>query len=353
MEGKAVKLYTKSIWIPFNGYSLYEISPLGIRNKNNKYVKKVRPDKGDYAITTLTGDDGKSHPITIHIQIAKHFIPNPNNLPIVNHLDGNRMNFHPSNLEWASYRRNNLHMYENGRAGQLMSGVPIEQIDLEGTVIAEFPSISQTADKLGISIGKINWILQCDKRVNGLYFRRKIQKNLPGELWEPTNTGIKELDNTYEVSNMGRVKQKIKENILSQSIQNKYYRVALTLNGKSVGYRVNILVAVVFCENKFGEDAQVDHINKNKLDNRAFNLKFLPRKEHLIKDHGKPLRCIHPDGTITLYRSRSEAAEKLGIPLARYISTSIKQGFKCMGCKFEYIEDPLLAKFIKMILTEI
>lgn len=46
---------------------------------------------------------------TLHRLVAFTFIPNPNNLPEVNHIDGVRHNNHVDNLEWASRKTNSLH----------------------------------------------------------------------------------------------------------------------------------------------------------------------------------------------------------------------------------------------------
>lgn len=50
----------------------------------------------------------------IHRVIAETFIPNPNNLPCVNHKDGNKLNNSVDNLEWCTHSENVLHAYETG-----------------------------------------------------------------------------------------------------------------------------------------------------------------------------------------------------------------------------------------------
>ncbi len=48
----------------------------------------------------------------VHRLIAKLFVPNPNNFPQVNHIDGNRSNNDYSNLEWITPSNNQLHAYK-------------------------------------------------------------------------------------------------------------------------------------------------------------------------------------------------------------------------------------------------
>ena len=51
---------------------------------------------------------------SVHRLVAITFLPNPNNLPCVNHLDGNKLNNHISNLEWCTPKDNVLHALDTG-----------------------------------------------------------------------------------------------------------------------------------------------------------------------------------------------------------------------------------------------
>ena len=57
--------------------------------------------------------DGKRH-YYVHRLVAVAFIPNPDNKPEVNHIDGNKSNNNASNLEWCTRRENKLHMHRTG-----------------------------------------------------------------------------------------------------------------------------------------------------------------------------------------------------------------------------------------------
>lgn len=58
--------------------------------------------------------DGKQTNLFVHRIIAELYLSNPENLPQVNHIDGNPLNNSISNLEWCSQRDNNIHAIKTG-----------------------------------------------------------------------------------------------------------------------------------------------------------------------------------------------------------------------------------------------
>lgn len=89
------------IWKVIQGYeTLYEISNYGnVRNNKGKYIKPFKNNKG-YLLVRLHKNNSRKI-FLLHRLVALHFIPNPNNLPEVNHKDENTLNAHFSNLEWC------------------------------------------------------------------------------------------------------------------------------------------------------------------------------------------------------------------------------------------------------------
>lgn len=67
----------------------------------------------NYTKTSLY-KDGKKYDVMVHKVIAETFIPNPQNLPCVNHKDGNKHNNSVENLEWVTYSENSKHAVDNG-----------------------------------------------------------------------------------------------------------------------------------------------------------------------------------------------------------------------------------------------
>jgi len=62
--------------------------------------------------------NGKKRHMLIHRLVAIGFIPNPNNLPEVNHIDTNKSNNYKNNLEWCTHLENSKHASINGLYGQ-------------------------------------------------------------------------------------------------------------------------------------------------------------------------------------------------------------------------------------------
>lgn len=106
--------------IPINNYDNYLISKTGdIKNiKTGKYKKATKNKSLGYSQVTLYSNNIKSTKY-VHRLIAEHFIPNPNNLSEVNHIDSNRDNNSIDNLEWVDSRTNSLHAVGMGRRDHL------------------------------------------------------------------------------------------------------------------------------------------------------------------------------------------------------------------------------------------
>lgn len=103
----------------------FEISSFGnIRNKNTLHIyKQSLMSSGYYSIRTSIGSKTNKITIMIHRAVANTFLSNPNNLPEVNHIDGNKTNNCVSNLEWSTSHHNQKHKYDNGLINiELISG---------------------------------------------------------------------------------------------------------------------------------------------------------------------------------------------------------------------------------------
>lgn len=78
-----------------------------------RVLKQGLSGNGYYTVALMKESEPRSH--YIHRLVAEHFIPNPQNLPEVNHKDGNKLNNQIENLEWVtdSQNKKHSHMYLN------------------------------------------------------------------------------------------------------------------------------------------------------------------------------------------------------------------------------------------------
>lgn len=164
------------IYKQIKGFEFYEVSNFGnIRSyKNGRWGKRKVPKDlmmsggSDYRLVYL---DNKS--LLVHRLVAEQFIPNPLNLPQINHIDGNKLNNHVSNLEWCDNRYNVKHFYNN-HIGFVPKGKlnhrsrPILQYDKDN-LIREWDCISDVERTLKIGHTSIANCLSGRAKTSGGY----------------------------------------------------------------------------------------------------------------------------------------------------------------------------------------
>jgi DNA-binding transcriptional regulator YiaG len=82
-------------------------------NKNTGLIYKQEVLRTGYLSVRIGLNHSDRMHIVIHKAVAHTFINNPDNLPCVNHIDGNKKNNSIDNLEWCTYEENIRHAYEN------------------------------------------------------------------------------------------------------------------------------------------------------------------------------------------------------------------------------------------------
>jgi hypothetical protein len=111
-------------WKPIKDYeNLYEVSNLGrIKSLERISLQKhllpekiLKTAKNKYGYLKVTlHKNYKQKVVNVHRIVAETFIPNPHNLPCVNHIDGNKENNCVDNLEWCTIQENNIHAFKTG-----------------------------------------------------------------------------------------------------------------------------------------------------------------------------------------------------------------------------------------------
>jgi hypothetical protein len=81
----------------------------GVYQNVKEKMMKTPPNNWGYCYVLPTISYGKTKTLRVHRLVAQHFIPNPNNYPYVNHIDGDKTNNKASNLEWCDQKHNINH----------------------------------------------------------------------------------------------------------------------------------------------------------------------------------------------------------------------------------------------------
>lgn len=110
--------------------------------------------------------DGKKYYRRVHRLVAEHFIPNPNNSPQVNHIDGDKTNNNINNLDWVDNKSNTQHGYDNNLYHSKHRNIKVAVYTKFGKYINTYKSIRETAEKLNINRKTLSRILFDNKENN-------------------------------------------------------------------------------------------------------------------------------------------------------------------------------------------
>lgn len=164
----------KEIWKPVVGYDgWYEISNLGrvkalereVRRRDahggwcifHYKEKMMHPaiNMNGYAQIGL-GQHGKNK--VVHRLVAQAFIPNPENKPMINHIDGDKLNNRVDNLEWCTNRENQIHAVKILKRPQgAYQNKPVRCVETG----EEFANSQRAAEKLGGNKHTANNLKMC------------------------------------------------------------------------------------------------------------------------------------------------------------------------------------------------
>ncbi len=152
---------SEEIWIKvFDNYFVSNLGRVKSTMKKNEKILTPRENGKGYLRVHLSVN-GRIKDYYIHRLVADAFIHNPENLPEVNHKDGDKGNNHIDNLEWCTRSENIRHAFDNGlsKSPRAMLGrfgknhpnsKPIIQYSMDGLFIKEYESISQAVRETGI-----------------------------------------------------------------------------------------------------------------------------------------------------------------------------------------------------------
>lgn len=169
-------------WKPVKGYEgLYEVSNCGNvkslarRDRNNRGVSerilRMAANTSGYNRVILA-KDGTRKTCYVHRLVAEAFIPNGNELPMINHIDENKLNNRVENLEWCTAKYNSNYGETGKRIAEALSKA-VCQYTPSGAFVAEYCSSQEANRVTGIPQGNISRVINGERRTAGGYIWRK------------------------------------------------------------------------------------------------------------------------------------------------------------------------------------
>lgn len=182
------------VWHPIGGWEgLYEVSNKGQVRSLDRYQIRSTPRTRDFyqhyfgRILKQRINNKGYHVVMLQLHknykrllvsrlVAEAFIPNPDNLPIVNHKDQNPHNNCVENLEWCTVQYNvtyNNAAFERGKKRILF---PIEQLTLDGQHVAYFNSMAEADRLCGYDHTNIGRVIHGKRKQYRGYIWRKVEQ---------------------------------------------------------------------------------------------------------------------------------------------------------------------------------
>lgn len=161
----------KEIWRPIQNFPLYDCSSCGrIRNHKTGRILKTNINTRGYMHLTLRRNN-KAYTERVHRLVALTFLPIANSDQLdVNHIDGDKLNNHVSNLEWCTRSENIQHGIRNGLIKTNDYGHKRKAVRVVETNEV-FSSIRECARELKIDQSEISqYLLGRAKKVKGYHF---------------------------------------------------------------------------------------------------------------------------------------------------------------------------------------
>ena len=158
------------------GYeSIYKINEDGVikstpRNGNGYKEKIIKHSLDSYGYEIVHLRNGnKNSTKKVHRLLAEAFIPNPDNKPTVDHIDGNKTNNRLSNLRWATQSEQQLNAIRNGNRQDCSNRVKVAQLDKDGNMLNVYDSLKEVERQTGIKWQGVSHCINGTRKSAGGY----------------------------------------------------------------------------------------------------------------------------------------------------------------------------------------
>ena len=177
------------IWKPIQGYEgIYEVSSFGrVRSvpreweQENRHgtlsryridgsIIKPRFNRG-YLSIGLRTDPKHLKRFQVHRLVAQTFVPNPDNMPQVNHKDEDKTNNRADNLEWCTARYNANYGTRPNRIGKSKSK-GIGKFDLQGRLVETYATRQEAAEKENVTMACMDKRIDFNLKAGGYYYKK-------------------------------------------------------------------------------------------------------------------------------------------------------------------------------------
>lgn len=178
MGNKKIKNLPHEIWKDIKGYEgRYKISNRGrVKSLSHLVTRGFATCMTDEIILTPTnqghydkvglflGKTDSYRQLYIHRLVAEHFIPNPHNLPQIDHIDGNSRNNAASNLRWCNQTTNINNPITKYRSKKLRK---VASFSLRGKKLKEYKSLTDASRDTGVPVSSICCLARGVSGMNG------------------------------------------------------------------------------------------------------------------------------------------------------------------------------------------
>lgn len=155
-------------YVLIDGFPDYMINDKGkiisFRRKNPVYIKG-KISQGGYHVVGLRSEEGVRKHLLVHRLVALAFLKNDKKMPVINHINGDKLDNRVENLEWCDMSHNTQHAYDNGYCVGTTKEV---KLYIKGELIEIFDKkkdcVEYLIDRTGYSFDHIRKVISGSKK---------------------------------------------------------------------------------------------------------------------------------------------------------------------------------------------